>query len=50
MAKLLLLRISPLTAFILVLREALLAKLVILGASPLTSFILVLKEVLIANS
>ena len=48
-AKLLILRISPLTSFILALREALVAKLVRLGISSLTSFILALRVVLIAK-
>ena len=43
-AKLVILGISPLTSFILALREALVAKLVILGISPLTSFILALSK------
>ena len=41
--------ISPLNAFILALRESLVAKLVILGISPLTSFILALTVVLAAK-
>ena len=48
-AKLVILFISPLTSFILALREALVAKLGILGISPLTSFILALSEVLVAQ-
>ena len=47
MTKLVILGISLLTAFILALREALVAKLVILGISPLTSFILALREALL---
>ena len=43
-AKLVIFGISPLTSFILELREELVAKLVILGISPLTSFILALRE------
>ena len=45
-AELVILVISPLTSFILVLREALVAKLVILDISSLTSFILALRVVL----
>ena len=41
--------ISPLTSFVLALREALVAKLVILGASFLTSFTLPLRVVLEAK-
>ena len=48
-AKLVILGISPLTSFILALREALVAKLVILGISPLTSFNLALREALVAK-
>ena len=43
-AKLVILCISPLTSFILALREALVAKLVILSISPVASFILALRE------
>ena len=48
-AKLVMLFISPLTSFILALREALVAELVIIGISPLTSFILALREALVAK-
>ena len=48
-AKLVILGISPLTSFILALREALVAKLGILGISPLTSFIFALRVVLVAK-
>ena len=41
--------ISPLTSFILALREASLTKLVILGISLLTSFLLALRVVLVAK-
>ena len=41
--------VSPLTSFVLALREALVAKLVILGTSFLTSFTLALKVVLEAK-
>ena len=44
--KFLILGISPLTLFILTMREALVAKLVIIGISHLTSFSLVLREAL----
>ena len=45
-AKLIILGISPLSSFILALREALVAKFVVLGISPLTTFILTLRVVL----
>ena len=48
-AKLVIFGISPLTSFILELREELVAELVILGISPLTSFILALRVVLVAK-
>ena len=48
-ATLVILGASPLTSFILVLREASVAKLVILGISPLTSFILTSREALVAK-
>ena len=48
-AKFLILGISPITLFILTLREALVAKLVIIGISHLTSFSLVLREALAAK-
>ena len=47
-AKLVILGIFPLTAFILVLRTELVDKLVILGISPLTLFLLALRIVLVA--
>ena len=47
-AKFAILGISPLTSFILELREAIVAKLVILGISHLFSFILALREALVA--
>ena len=46
MAKLIVLGISPLTSFILALREALVVRFVVLGISPLTSFVLTLRVVL----
>ena len=49
LAKLVILHISPLTWFILALKEALVAKLVILGISSLTLFILALRAVLVAK-
>ena len=48
-AKLVIIGISPLTSFVLALREALVGKLVILGISPLTSFFIVLREKLVAK-
>ena len=49
MAKLVKLAISPLSSFILTLREELTAKLGTLGISPFTPFILALREVLVAK-
>ena len=48
-AKLIILGISPLTSFVLALKEALVPKLIILGISPVTSFILALTEALVTT-